>query len=126
MNEERKNLIKNIQSLFDFDENGILPCLAPGMGGPIEFPYGVMQLKVDGKFTGNGLVVTWGKNNEDAHIAENGITRKAENHEIKDAFEYYKKEVEAYRNEIIEKYDGQIEDIPPYLQKRLGLIPYFS
>ncbi len=124
IDQERKDLISNIKSLFDFDENGILPCLAPGMGGPIGMPFGVMHFKDNGILTGKALFVTWG-NDKEAQIVENGISRKAENHEIRNMFEFYKKEVENYKNNIIDAYDGEIEDIPPYLQKRLGLIPYF-
>lgn len=121
---KRQKLIKNIQTLFDFDENGILPCLAPGMAGPIGMPMGSLELKFEGNPIGTYLAVTWGQEKE-AYIIQKNISRKAKNDEILSAFEYYKKEVDNYRNGIIDSYDGEIADIPIYLQKRLGLVPYF-
>lgn len=128
-NIERTEIFKELKALFEFDENGILPLLAPGMSGPIDFPLGYLDMtkihEKKGDFQGY-LLIQWA-NKEDAQIVSvSNSHREATTEEMYYALKYYKEYVVTYRQEEIKKYNQKGQEIPKYMQARLGMIPYFA
>lgn len=125
---DRSNLYKEIKDLFEFDENGILLPMAPGMAGPIGLPMGYLDMSkvtVEGKPLEGMLFLSW-SDSEVALIVTNKEKRAATNEELEYALLHYKKAVKELQEKFIISYSEKGQEIPKYWQSRLGMIPYFS
>jgi hypothetical protein len=132
----RAELFAHLKALFEFDANGVLPCLAPGMSGPLAIPLGYLDLTdvvLNGKRIGAVLVLTW-TNAESAKLHRANIPvgehgsggRDATNEELRCALEHYQRAVQEYRETVLRCCVPAGEEAPLWLQKRLGMAPFFT
>lgn len=120
----KENIYKEIRNLFEFDENGILLPMAPGMAGPIGY-MDMSKITIEGKQLEGMLFLSW-SDSEVALIVTNKEKREATNEELEYALLHYKKAVKELQEKIILSYSEKGQEIPKYWQSRLGMIPYFS
>jgi len=132
----RAQIFQRLKALFEFDSNGVLPCMAPGMSGPIALPWGhldVTNLRLNGKLLGDVLFLSWTQE-EKAQILTKRPQRKsaepeareATNEELQCALEHYEKAVCEYRQTVLDRCVAPGDEAPLWLKKRLGLAPYFD
>lgn len=130
----RTEVFARLKALFEFDENGVLPCMAPGMSGPLAIPLGYLDLtsvQLNGKAVNAVLMLTWIK--EDSALLLNAkfppgtaVGQVASDEVLRCALDHYKKAVREHREMILARYVPAGHDAPLWLKKRLGLAPYFA
>jgi hypothetical protein len=132
---ERADLFKRLKALFEFDANGVLPCMATGMSGPIGLPLGYLDLRdvaLEGAPVNACLVLSWGTDDKAQLVsrgvscASKGAPREASNADLRCALAHYEKAVPAFRQDVLDRYATAGEEVPLHMQKRLGMVPYFD
>lgn len=132
---QRAQLFEQLCALFDFDAQGVLPCLAPGMSGPIGIPVGYLDLtsvSLNGKALGGWLLLSWQgeKIGQFVPVAANSQTspepRDATNEELQCALEHYKHAVEKYREDVVQQFKLAGQELSRRHKAQLGMAPYFA
>lgn len=130
----RTEVFARLKALFEFDENGVLPCMAPGMAGPLAIPYGYLDMRhvpLNGKPVNAVLMLTWVKE-ESAQLlnamfpAGTAVGQEASDEVLRCALDHYEKAVRDHREMVLARYVPAGHDAPLWLKKRLGMAPYFA
>lgn len=130
----RTEVFARLKALFAIDANGVLPCLAPGMSGPLAIPVGYLDLTdvpLDGKPINAVLMLTW-VNEESVHLLSakfplgTAVGKNASDDVLRCALAHYEKAVQAYRETVLARYVPPGHDAPLWLKKRLGMAPSFA
>jgi hypothetical protein len=130
----RTEVFARLKALFEFDDNGVLPCMAPGMSGPLDIPLGYLDLTnvyLNGKAINAVLMLTWVKE-ESAHLLSakfppgTAVGPAAPDEVLRCALAHYEKAVRDHREMVLARYVPSGHDAPLWLKKRLGMAPYFA